>query len=319
MDTIADFVQPVDEAFATFIGELPKTCLGNKILVNYSNSSIDFTPNSVVIISVPEERTAINNSGCGNDIDFIRKEFYQLYVGNWKTKIYDLGAVKLGKTFKDTEAALKEVLLSLIRQKILPIILGGSQALTYASYRVFDSLEQKVNLTAVDAKFDLGTIESDIDSRSYLTKIIMDKPTNLFNFTNIGYQTFLNSQEEISLLKTLLFDSYRLGDVKNDIEIVEPTLRDTDVLSIDIGSVKKTDAPANNNSQISGFTADEICTITRYAGLSDKLKVLGIYEYNSQKDNRKQTTELIAQILWYFIEGVNLRSYEFPSRNCTNF
>lgn len=319
MNTISDFIQPIDEAFADFIGELPKTSLGSKIFVNYSNRLIDLIPNSVVIISVPEERTAINNNGCGKDIDTIRKEFYQLYVGNWKTKIYDLGAIKLGETFKDTEAALKEVLLFLIRQKMLPIILGGSQALTYASYRAFDSLEQKVNLTTVDAKFDLGSIESEIDSHSYLTKIIMDKPTNLFNFTNIGYQTFLNSQEEIGLLKTLLFDSYRLGDVKNDIELVEPTLRDTDVLSIDIGSVKKIDAPGNNNSQISGFTADEICTITRYAGLSDKLKVLGIYEYNSQKDNRKQTAELIAQMLWYFIEGVNLRSYEFPSSNLNNF
>ena len=319
MNNIFDFIQPVKESFVDFIGELPNSSLGKNLIVNYLNNSFDFTPNSVVIFGVAEERTSVNNAGCGKNIDIIREEFYKLYLGNWKVSIYDLGNVNIGKSFKDTEVALKEVITYLLKQEVLPIILGGSQAMTYASYRAFDSLEQKVNLTLVDAKFDLGSIESSIDSQSYLTKIIMDKPTNLFNFTNIGYQTFLNSQEEIGLLKTVLFDIYRLGDVKNNLELVEPTLRDSDMLSIDIGSVRKIDAPANNNNQISGFNADEICKITRYAGLSDKLKVLGIFEYNSSKDKQSTTAELIAQMLWYFVEGVNLRAYEFPTSSLEDF
>ncbi|HIP47992.1 MAG TPA: arginase [Lutibacter sp.] len=319
MNNIFDFIQPIKESFVDFIGKLPNSSLGKNLIVNYSNNSFELIPNSVVLIGVSEERTAVNNVGCGKDIEAIRKAFYQLYLGNWKTSIYDLGNINIGASFKDTEAALKEVVTYLLQQKVLPIVIGGSQALTYASYRAFDSLEQKVNLTIVDAKFDLGSTESSIDSQSYLTKIIMDKPTNLFNFTNIGYQTFLNSQEEIGLLKTLLFDAYRLGDVKNNLELVEPTLRDSDMLSIDIGAIRKIDAPANNNNQISGFSADEICKITRYAGLSDKLKVLGIFEYNSNKDNQSITAELIAQMIWYFVEGVNLRSYEFPTYSLEDF
>lgn len=319
MDNLFDFIQPVKKSFTEFIGKLPASSLGKNLVVNFFNADIDFSPNSVVLLGVPEERTSINNKGCAGDFDAVRESLYRFYVGNWKTKVYDLGDIKTGNSFQDTEMALNEVLLFLLKKKMIPIILGGSQSLTYTTYRVFDSLEQKVNLTVVDAKFDLGSVESSVDSQSYLTKIVMDKPTNLFNFTNIGYQTFLNSQEEIGLLKTLLFDTYRLGDVKSDIEIVEPTLRDTDVLSIDLGAIRKIDAPANNNNQISGFKADEICKITRYAGLSDKLKILGIYEYNPQKENNNQTAELIAQMIWYFIEGVNLRSYEFPTYSIENF
>ena len=90
-------------------------------------------------------------------------------------------------------------------------------------------------------------------------------------------------------------------------------------MSIDIGSVRKVEAPANKNGQISGFNADEICKITRYAGLSDKIKVLGIYEYNKSVDKSLVTAELIAQMLWYFIEGVNFRSFEFPINNLEGF
>jgi hypothetical protein len=43
----------------------------------------------------------------------------------------------------------------------------------------------------------------------YLTKII-DEPNNLFNYCNIGYQTYYNSQEEIDLIEKLFFDAYRL-------------------------------------------------------------------------------------------------------------
>ncbi len=319
MDCILDFVNPVSESIIDFVEMLPKGSIGKSIYLNSIKTNKEFIPGSIVFIGVPEDRTAVNNKGAGQNIDLIRKELYPLFTGNWTTSIYDLGDIISGETYKDTTIALKEIITFLLKEKTLPILLGGSHALTYASYRAFDDLEQKVNLSIIDAKFDLGSIDGTIDSQSYLTKIVMDKPNNLFNFTNIGYQTFLNSQDEISLLNSLLFDAYRLGDVKNDIEIVEPALRDTDVLSIDMGAIRRMDAPANNNAIISGLRADDICKITRYAGLSDKISVLGIYEFNPTKDASSKTAQLIAQMLWYYIEGVNYRSYEFPLSDLKNF
>ena len=76
-------------------------------------------------------------------------------------------------------------------------------------------MEQTVNITAVDSRFDLGDLEAELTSQSYLSKIIMQQPNNLFNFCNVGYQTFFNAQEEIKLLDALFFDAYRLGEAKN--------------------------------------------------------------------------------------------------------
>lgn len=319
MEYISNFIHPIKESIVDFVHALPKDCIGRSLVLNTLNSSFDFVPNSIVFLGVPEDRTALHNDGTGQDLDIIRKQFYKLYKGNWNLSIYDLGDVIPGESFTDTEIALIEIVAFLLRHKMLPIIIGGSHALTYASYRAFDQLEQKVNLAVVDAKFDLGNIDTSMDSQSYLTKIVMEKPNNLFNYTNIAYQTFLNSQDEINLLQSLLFEAYRLGDVKNDIELVEPVLRETDFLSIDMSAVRKADAPANKNATISGLSAEDICKITRYAGISDKLSVLGVYEYNASKDADFITAELIAQMLWYFIEGVNFRSYEFPSKGLKNF
>jgi hypothetical protein len=75
--------------------------------------------------------------------------------------------------------------------------------LTFALYRSFDELEQMVNLVSIDSKFDFGKENDRVSASSYLTKIIIDEPNNLFN-GNIGYQTYHNSQEEIDLKSCFL-------------------------------------------------------------------------------------------------------------------
>jgi len=289
----------------------------NRFGFNISIHTDDNTPEiekdiKIAIIGVHEDRDAINNEGSGDDFSIIRKELYKLYSGNWHLKIVDLGNIKKGNSTEDTHFALKQVINFLVKKNIIPIVIGGSQALTYSIYRAYDNLEQTVNLVSIDNKFDLGQIDSGLNSRCFLSKVIMDEPNNLFNYTNIGFQTFFNSQEEIDLLDKLYFDSFRLGIINKDISLVEPILRDADIVSIDIGALRKTEAPANNNTTPNGLYGEEMCTILRYAGLSDKVSSLGIFEYNATLDEKNQTAQLIAQMIWYFIEGVNFRLKEYP-------
>src|SRR5690606_41937116 len=102
------------------------------------------------------------------------------------------------------------------------------QDLTFAMYRAYDALEQMVNLTSVDSKFDLSVNDELISSNAFMSKIILEQPNNWFNCRIVGYQTYFNAQEQIDLIEKLFFDAYRLGEVINAITIVEPVLRDTD-------------------------------------------------------------------------------------------
>jgi len=308
-----EFLLPIDETVVAHSTLLPNQSIGKNIHIHSKQNGLpDLEGINIAIIGVLEGRRAEDNIGTGNDFSIIRKYLYELFPGNWFSKIADLGNIPHGKEEDDTYFALQEIIAALVKKNIVPIIIGGGQDLTYANYRAYDQLEQSVNLTVVDTKFDLGTIEEEISSRSYLSKIVMEKPNNLFNYSNIGYQTYFNSQEEIDLLEKLYFDIYRLGEIANDVKLVEPIFRDSDVVSIDIGAIRRAEAPANNNAVPNGFYGETICAITRYAGISDKVTSFGIYEYNAKLDEKDQTAHLIAQMLWYFIEGYNFRINEYP-------
>ena len=306
-----DFLTPIENSVVIHCKKQPLNTLAKVVKLHTEESFPDLADVKVAVVGVKDGRGTPNNFGCGQDLQEIRKYLYQLYPGSWNVKIADLGNIEMGNTISDTYFALSSVVSSLLKQNIIPVIIGGGQDLTYANYRAYDSLEQTVNLVTVDSRFDLGTIENEITSTSFLSPIIMEPPTNLFNYSNIGYQTYFNSQVEIQLIENLYFDAYRLGEVKN-ITLVEPVMRDADIVSVDIGSVRKSEAPGNNNSSPNGFYGEEICAIARYAGISDKVTSFGVYEYNSKLDVQNQTAHLIAQMLWYFIEGVNFRAKDYP-------
>ena len=308
-----DYLEPIDDALLEHAKMQSDQSFGRSIeIYSAQNGFPDLSNKKIAIVGVEEGRSAIGNHETGSNLNEIRKELYKLFPGNWPISVVDLGNIPQGNSIEDTYFALGALLTYLIKNKIIPIIIGGGQDLTYSNYRAYDKLEQTVNIVSVDNKFDLGTIEEDLNSQSYLSKIVMNAPNNLFNYSNIGYQTYLNSQNEIDLLDGLFFEAYRLGEVTSAIQLVEPVLRDADIVSIDLSAVKNADAPANNNATPNGFTGAEICAISRYAGISDKVTSFGIYEYNSKFDVKNQTAQLISQMIWYFIEGVNYRANDYP-------
>jgi len=163
-----------------------------------------------------------------------------------------------------------------------------------------------VNIVNVDSNFDIGDAENPITNKSFVGKIIVDKPYSLFNYTAIGYQSFFNSPEEISLMDKLYFDGYRLGEVAADITIVEPILRDADIVSFDIGAIKSAELSYKNSKSPNGFDGREICAIARYAGISNRVSSFGVYELKDFSD-AESAAMLISQVFWYFIEGYNFR------------
>jgi len=308
-----DFLKPVDTGVIT----ISQNDLGNSLSeMLYIHTEQDGMPMlegvKIAIVGVCEGRNAVDNYDAGSDLSSIRKHLYNMFPGNWGVKVADIGDVIPGNKVADTYFAVQSILTSLLKKGIIPVIIGGGQELTYINYRAYDSLEQTVNLVAVDNKFNLGEIDNPIDSTSFLSRIIMDAPNNLFNFCNLGYQTFYNSQDEIDLLDNLFFETHRLGELLHNIEIVEPVLRDADIVSFDLSAIKNCDAPANYNASPNGLSGTDACAIARYAGISDKVTSFGIYEFNPVHDTKQITGQLIAQMIWYFIEGVNYRANDYP-------
>ncbi|KAA1246221.1 formimidoylglutamase [Aquimarina sp. RZ0] len=309
-----EFLSPVSDAVADYVNSIQDQSLGKQIKIHTSDTGVpDLSKADLAIIGIKENRNDVDFSGAEIDFSAIRKSLYSLYPGNWHTSIVDLGDIHPGEEVGDTYYLMQEILSTLLQKNIIPLIIGGSQDLVYAQYRAFDILERMVNLVNVDGRFDLGNSSQPIKNNSFIGKIIVEQPYNLFNYSNIGYQTYYNSQEEIDLMEKLYFDAYRLGEVISDVTIVEPIMRDADIVAVDLGAMS---SMGYNQHFVSpnGFDGREICAISRYAGISDKVKSFGIYEFKNFKEE-ETISLLIAQIVWYFIEGVNYRSYELDIKN----
>jgi formiminoglutamase len=269
----------------------------------------------IAIFGVQDDRASVNNSGCSLGPDAFREQFYLLNEGDFQCKIIDLGNIKAGAAISDTYIAVKMAVAELMKLNILPVIIGGGQDLTYPQYLAYESLEQKVDLVVVDNKFDLDEDDEEgIATRSdtYLNKIFLHQPNYLFNFSNLGYQTYFVNQESLKVMSKLYFDAHRLGEFTTDISLTEPIVRNSNMMSFDISAIRSSDAGANANATPNGFYGEQACRIARYAGMNDKLTSIGFYEFNPAYDSNSQTALLLAQIVWYFVDGFYNRKKDFP-------
>jgi len=303
------YLQPVP---ADVIDSYQSSQLGACIDIHTEKNFPDLTNTKLAIVGVCEGRKSVGNENSAHAPNKIREYLFKLFKNSNHLKIADLGNVEQGFEVKDTYYALSKIVTELVKKNIIPIIIGGGQDLTYANYTAYQNLEQTVNLVSIDPLFDMGMIDQPIDSNSYLGSIILHQPNYLFNYSNIGYQTYLTDSASIDLMNKLYFDTYRLGMFKHNMEEIEPIVRNADMMSFDVSSIRMSDAPGCGNAGPNGFYGEEACQIMRYAGLSDKLSSIGIYEYNPEFDVRGQTAQLIAQMIWCFMDGYVSRKDDFP-------
>ncbi|HNV98617.1 MAG TPA: formimidoylglutamase [Chitinophagales bacterium] len=266
----------------------------------------------LAIIGLPESRGSLQNSGSDTGADIIRKHVYQLAVNEYPLQLIDAGDIIPGETPEDTWQHIKMVMEWFLGQQILPILIGGSQDNTIGQYLGYEFLGQAVNLTVLDERIDLDDPEYLPPARTWLQHIFKHEPKYLFNYSAIAYQTHFNAQEVLRAIDDLFFDATRLGRLKENIQFAEPEVRDADLMSIDISCIRAADAPGIAHATPNGLSGWEICQIMRYAGMSDKITSLGIYEYNPMFDNQELTAKLIAQMIWYFVDGYYNRKSDYP-------
>lgn len=304
MKDLSIYFSPVDQGHAR-----AEETLGDSMNVHDEYGFPSISGKAVAIMYVPEYRNSEVVHSKRNDS--FRSAFYAFNKGDgWVNTIYDLGDLLPGDTFEDTSFALAQVVAELVKEDIIPIVLGGSQDLTLSCYKGFEKLERLINVCAVDHSLDIGEPNEPVTSNGYVSHLLMQRPCFLFNFSNIGLQRPLASKREMDLFEKLYFDTCRLGEFNNDFKIAEPHLRNSDFISIDFNSIKCGETDSSCYTNPNGFYADQMCQIAKYSGISDKVSCLGVF--NLHPDHGKLASSLLAQIIWYFIDGVANRYGDFP-------
>ena len=305
---------PVSEEVVSSMVLNPKQALGKNIEIHTDQLGFpELNDCRIAIVGLLEIRNSFFPTAQFKLEDF-RKSFYRLFPGNLNFKICDLGDLPNGATPQDTYFALKEICIHLRQLNIISVFIGGSHDLIFPMYQSFQAIDQLVNIVSVDNQFDFSQEEELISGRSYMSKIIMEQPNFLYNFTNLGYQSYYIAQEELDLMEKLHFDSIRLGTLLDDVVQSEPFFRDANIAGFDMKSLSWK-AVNYSSGNPNGIDARTICALSRYAGISDRMNIFGVFELI----NTTVSNQLLAQIVWYFIEGFSSRFDEYPVLTSSGF
>lgn len=306
MNDISIYFNPVEKP-----SDNNQDCLGN-ILNTYTSSFPELKKGDIALVFVPEYRNMNATFHYESMHMGIREQLHKLFPKrNWKQNLIDLGDILPGSNTNDTLFALSSVVEELVKAEIIPVIIGGSQDLSLAQFDAYKNLEQLVNLVSVDAFPDFGMPDEELLPNNYLQHILQRKPNHLFNFSTIGTQMYLVNPNEVDLIEKLFFDVCRLGDFNKDFKIAEPFIRNADLISIDMLSIRNSDYPRESFSSPNGFYAEQMCQIARYCGFSDKMTSIGLYNVWNP-ESFEVNDQLAAQIIWHIVDGINSRVGDFP-------
>ncbi|MBR9860508.1 hypothetical protein GYB22_07110 [bacterium] len=270
------------------------------------DKNTDFEKVKAALICVPDGRASNKNSGTEKGPEQARLELLKLSNNLAPEEWVDLGKLKPGSSFNDTLSALQEVCKELRSHKVIPIVLGGSRELMFAMYKSLEGQTQNADITNISA--DLPLAEEEV-----LEKIVLHEPNYLFNLNALGFQGHYVPAKAFDTLLNMGFEHMRLGTLKSNVEEAEPLIRNTNIFAFDIGAIKQADAPANYYSNPIGLDGDLACQLSWYAGISDTCGQYGVFELNPEFDYRNQSAKLVAQMVWYFMDGVKSRKNDHPN------
>lgn len=299
-ESIIDFLDPVDLPHVLEDGDLKEGQIGKSIDI-FQDAFPDLTHADIVIASCDELRGDGQLGSASAETDAVRKELYSLYYWHKQIKLADIGKVKTGMHVSDTYAAIKTVAKEVIQQNKIFLLIGGSHDLVLAVYEAYREMNKVIEVTGIDAYIDLS-LDNPVRSKNFLMELLTGDPNFIRHYNHMGFQSYYIHPHMLETMDKLRFDCYRLGKVKEHIEEMEPSFRSSDMVMFDVAALGA--ATFWDGSSPNGFNGEEACTLMRYAGMSDQLKALGIYGYDKKRDPQLNLAKQIAQMIWYYIDGV---------------
>ncbi len=313
---IADFLEPVNKFEISEDESYHLTQLGHHIDL-YDSHFPDIEHADVVLVGCGEMRGGAAGSNNLNAPDAVRKAFYRLYHWHKEVRLADVGNIKSGATLQDTYAAIQAVSAELMQQGKRVVLIGGSHDIMLAQYAAFAGMETIIEATCVDARIDLN-MDSVLPADNFLMKMLTSSPNFIKHYNHIGFQSYLVHPTMLETIDKLRFDCYRVGRVKENIEDMEPAIRNSHLFSFDIAALQHAAAPANTLTP-NGFNGEEACTLMQYAGLSSNVASVGIYGYQPTLDVHDLTAKQISHMLWYYMDGVYKSKEEADFSETHNF
>lgn len=279
------------------------------IVTTPKDEEFDLEQADMVIVGCADCSGEERGAGFSNAPNAVREELYKMYYWHSGISIADIGNVRQGATPADTRFALRAVLKEIQDAGKVAILIGGGHDLMLEQYKVFRAAQKSVVATCADMLIDLDETE-EVNASGFLMDMLTGTPNFVSHYSHIGFQSYYVHPQMLETLDKLRFDFFRLGMVRDNIEEMEPVLRNTNLFGFDMSAIRYSDAPANINGSPNGLNGEDACRLMRFAGMSSELTSVGVFGFNDKYDRDGMTAKLMAQMLWYFVDGYRIRLRE---------
>ncbi len=272
---------------------------------------------AIVLIFVSDFRGA--NAGADfRSYSVLRKNLFQLSKLDFELPIVDLGNLISGKTLADTHLVIQELVTVCLAQHAIPVIIGGSTDLSLPLFSAVNAFKKNTNFIQMSNKVSLSNEGRVVTEANYLSKLLGGKDFDIKNFRVLGYQKHLNEIDSIKLIEEVGFDVVRLSDMMGSTEATEPYLRQADLVTFNCDAAESFDGDFSIHPQVNGLNRRELCAYMKEIGLSEQLLGVGVFNFNALSENLLHH-QLMAQMLWYLIEGINIQKSHPKDRDYDTF
>ena len=278
----------------------------------------EISENGIVLVFCSDYRGLKNGSAEINDFKKVRQELYHLSKLDFAVPVCDLGDLISGKSHQDTHYILQEILSMCHYKNAIPIIIGGSNDLAFSLFSALNFHQKNLNYTQISNIISLSNEGEEITEKNFLSKILSSKSFTVKNYHHLGYQKHLNELDSVKLMKEVEFEVIRLAEMMNSTERTEPFFRRADLVTLNCDAIESLEDGFSVNPQVNGLNKREICAYMKEIGLSINLKSVGIFNFNVNSE-QFLNHQLLAQIIWHLIEGINIRKSHPQDRSFETF
>ena len=291
----------------------------NAIYINREEGEPDIEGMDIALLGIQPENGTSQEPHFA-DVNSIRRYLYAMAKSSGRNRIIDLGNFVLRPTFEETLQTLSELLALLVSKNTLAIIVGGGHELDLAQFEAYGASKKEIHMLSVDSVVDMGDINH--PSQSHLLRMTEHPRYHLNSYSHLAFQSYLVESRQLDYMEKRQFETVRLGRMRDDPDEIEPLIRGSNLVSVDVGAIKSYYCPASMNPGVFGLTGEEACKICWYAGVNNAVSSLGIYGFDMKAESPDmRTTQTVSTMIWYFIEGFyhRLPPADFSSKEFTVF
>lgn len=223
----------------------------------------------------------------------------------------DFDFLDLGVLRKSNDSFVLPLFEEIFNSGVFPMLVTNDSSLNKSFMQALHNVYSSLHLTTIDDRFRCFPFQSSAEF-PYLDTFLSSDGETTEGRHIIGVQSHLVPFEGLTYCEEKGVSLHRLGQAKQNLKDLEPSIRHADICILEMSALKYTDFPSQIPKSPSGFSLEEICQLSRYAGLSDTLKGFSISGFDIKNTYNHLDAQALAQIIWYFLEGFNNKKGDFP-------